>query len=106
MFQSTPPCGGRREGKVLHQHCCCFNPRPRAGGDVNLISNRVSTAVSIHAPVRGATTPQQTKVLNMLFQSTPPCGGRLVIRSPPATMSVFQSTPPCGGRLSSRFRSE
>ena len=32
-----------------------FNPRPRAGGDGDIIVARFVGVVSIHAPVRGAT---------------------------------------------------
>ena len=80
VFQSAPPCGGRRGGgraRVSSHYrfnprpraggdrrgrgealpaTDRFNPRPRAGGD-NLRRSRqhVSWKVSIRAPVRGAT---------------------------------------------------
>ena len=55
VFQSTPPCGGRRgRPPVPHR----FWP------------------VSIHAPLRGATIKSPLWSAAWMFQSTPPCGGR------------------------------
>ena len=77
-----------------------FNPRPRAGGDMHRTPFWNEVAVSIHAPVRGATRAKATRTMCLLtFQSTPPCGGRLLGAVGQATESGFQSTPPCGGRL-------
>src|SRR5947199_202445 len=92
-FQSTPPRGGRppdRERSALldrvsihapargatfrarrPRHCqVCFNPRPRAGGDlVTVPADSFEISVSIHAPARGATwwgfqrdTPSQVSI--------------------------------------------
>ena len=79
-FQSAPPCGGRRCAAGGRRECARFNPRPRAGGDLSTLANRgwsvakfqsappcggrlaaragllpMPVAVSIRAPVRGAT---------------------------------------------------
>ena len=58
LFQSAPPCGGRR-GRWRRLRGCSgagFNPRPRAGGDpAAAIDVYQAPAVSIRAPVRGAT---------------------------------------------------
>ena len=63
--------------------CRCFNPRPRTGGDLTS---------EIHARMTDY----------MLFQSTPPHGGRHACLGSPETMFrrmlKFQSTPPHGGR--------
>ena len=57
----------------------CFNPRPRAGGDV---VNAYDVGEELWA-----------------FQSAPPCGGRLPYKEiEEYASSVFQSAPPCGGR--------
>ena len=57
-----------------------FNPRPRTGGD---------------------STPRGF-AYGIMFQSTPPHGGRLHDRwsQPLGAVVAFQSTPPHGGRLS------
>ena len=78
MFQSTPPRGGRQtlpgtpsrpssvsihapaRGATRLSRSCSrrlirFNPRPRAGGDLDVERLTVRKAVSIHAPARGAT---------------------------------------------------
>ena len=59
-----------------------FNPRPRVGGDLRDKRRR-------------------SAALWLLFQSTPPRGGRLdplATRSSMTTWYLFQSTPPRGGR--------
>ena len=101
MFQSTPPRGGRlqalrtsgnADGVSIHAPArgattaysliCSifdrFNPRPRAGGDVDgALNELIETEVSIHAPARGATTlTGVTDAKQNKFQSTPPRGGR------------------------------
>jgi len=55
----------------------CFNPRPRAGGDILFL------------------TPF---IIAPSFQSTPPRGGRREKLESDASRVVFQSTPPRGGR--------
>ena len=58
----------------------CFNPRPRAGGDLrNLMAGGIGSKVSIHAPARGATqTINGRTPPYAMFQSTPPLArGRL-----------------------------
>ena len=56
VFQSTRPCGARRRRKPLASGC---------------------DQVSIHAPVRGATIPiPLSTASSMRFQSTRPCGAR------------------------------
>ena len=99
-FRSTPPCRGRRYRRYSNMRCphcfdprpraggdlwkimgscpaCCFDPRPRAGGDDPGIADRACRTVSIHAPVQGATgslAPRRSKL--GAFRSTPPCRGR------------------------------
>ena len=51
----------------------CFNPRAREGRDPELSLALDAEAVSIHAPVKGA-TPAQTHLVELVtqFQSTRP----------------------------------
>jgi hypothetical protein len=91
VFQSTPPCGGRRtsHARLISDHampveyqCGGFNPRPRAGGDYEhgRPSGRspVLGIVSIHAPVRGATLKQAGAYLGENgFNPRPRAGGDL-----------------------------
>src|SRR5882724_11200499 len=79
-----------------------FNPRPRAGGDVDLVPTRLGHVVSIHAPARGATANLLNPLLGYLFQSTPPRGGRQEQRGMHPQRPKFQSTPPRGGRQEQR----
>ncbi len=53
-----------------------FNPRPREGGDGIPSSTPILTTVSIHAPARGATARFAMPTCRLVFQSTPPRGGR------------------------------
>ena len=79
QFQSTPPCGGRR-----------FMPP--------LITRWKN--VSIHAPVRGATGVLAVDVLQANgFNPRPRAGGDATAGSRIGFAGRFQSTPPCGGRL-------
>ena len=55
LFQSTLPCGERppcRAGCRLRLH---FNPRSRVGSDAGICAEDCQAAISIHAPVWGAT---------------------------------------------------
>ena len=122
-FNPRPRAGGdlRRRGRGVPPGC--FNPRPRAGGDRACERGPCrGVRVSIHAPARGATCASvSTTACRSRFQSTPPRGGRHLLRvlyratehvsihapargatTRPATEVgpiVFQSTPPRGGRL-------
>jgi len=78
-FQSTHPCGVR--------------PETRLG-----VSRK--GAVSIHAPVRGATLPVRIQKESVQFQSTHPCGVRPFCFWKKNEPCRFQSTHPCGVRLS------
>ena len=98
MFQSTPPCWGRRQTTRTTGTCRRFNPRPRAGGDVRDRRFRRHRAVSIHAPVLGATSGQRGITAPRMFQSTPPCWGRRSVTLLSDRNFEFQSTPPCWGR--------
>ena len=92
MFQSTPPraCRARsssfnprpRAGGdlLMTVHASMFpgfNPRPRAGGDAGGEAGAHFVDVSIHAPARGATQVERQGRILLMFQSTPPRGGRL-----------------------------
>ena len=143
IFQSTPPRGGRparvrrrmlthttfnprpREGgddtmPEIKDVTISFNPRPREGGDHSGGGISGDIPLSIHAPARGATSGYDRNGKFVIFQSTPPRGGRrrgalpqrirlfLSIHAPArgatarniisARNTRFQSTPPRGGR--------
>jgi len=98
QFQSTPPRGGRPCSVLDHVVDWCFNPRPRAGGDLRAYNNvQDLTRVSIHAPARGATDAIANCCCNMLFQSTPPRGGRLFFAAIIGTPVSFNPRPRAGG---------
>ncbi len=78
MFQSTPPRGGRRCINIRQFQPRCFNPRPRAGGDV--FSKGVTSYI-------------------IPFQSTPPRGGRRC-RPPDVILRIrFNPRPRAGGDI-------
>ena len=85
LFQSTPPCGGRRQQVKIDRDPETFQSTPPCGG-------------------------RQGKRVILLreskFQSTPPCGGRHKALTGEDWQEVFQSTPPCGGRRCCRERAE
>ena len=101
-FQSTRPCGARhRQSAARNPRLSCFNPRARVGRDQRCMSAaRKLDEVSIHAPVWGATGLASGALRgDELFQSTRPCGARLVRGWTCTTrLAQFQSTRPCGAR--------
>ena len=72
LFQSTLPREERPESCHPLNRIQNFNPRSHERSDAKFSSERSGTAISIHAPTRGATKPMTDKVLNPLFQSTLP----------------------------------
>ena len=112
MFQSTPPRGGRRVFfgffRVARNR---FNPRPRAGGDILLTDVRnLAKAVSIHAPARGATILGGEYWADVKVSIHAPARGATGVLEPSPYFMLFQSTPPRGGRLhvvglTTRFKS-
>ena len=122
-FQSTPLCEGRRCTK---EHAL---PRPIGFQSTPLCEGRRGCIcvhlryflISIHAPLRGATSKSvirrdnkadfnprpsargdlrqtQKNILLCIFQSTPLCEGRLSLLVYAFIASLFQSTPLCEGR--------
>ena len=86
LFQSTPPRGGRRDYIAVFVPWFCFNPRPRAGGDLGL---------------------SDVRKLYDEFQSTPPRGGRLWLhRIPWMTFFVSIHAPARGATTGSNFTLE
>ena len=75
-----------------------FNPRARAGRDGLQHQFGAVADVSIHAPVRGATTKPASASRWTVFQSTRPCGARQQLRCSFHEVTMFQSTRPCGAR--------
>ncbi len=120
-FNPRPRAGGDGASPAGLHHPRRFNPRPRAGVDGDRPRRHPALAVSIHAPARGATSRAFVSAASLVFQSTPPRGGRHQplpgdgaarqsfnprpraggdTRSRCGTQrsSTFQSTPPRGGR--------
>ncbi len=69
------------------------------GGDLFETFTLEIFIVSIHAPAWGATATPIAVTLPLVFQSTPPHGGRLFAALKEREEAKFQSTPPHGGRL-------
>ena len=99
-FQFTLPCGERRKSLFPIPQKLCFNSRSRAGSDACSYISKLHVrlfqftlpcgerhyeqkathtvqVVSIHAPVRGATTENNKITFGLKFQFTLPCGERL-----------------------------
>ena len=103
-----------------------FNSRPRVGGVLQpFLILALCHNISILAPAWGASTPPRktwsTSYFNsrprvggvprtyrtslpvtLLFQFSPPRGGRQASTSPPCRPILFQFSPPRGGRLKER----
>ena len=105
-FQSAPPRGGRpHAARKLARHQDVSIRAPAWGATIVRSTWSKKQCVSIRAPAWGATFGGiESLVLEVLFQSAPPRGGRprMSRRIPLAT--VFQSAPPRGGRHAIRSR--
>ncbi len=99
IFQSTPPCGGDTNTTKGDKSKTYFNPRPLAGATVEVERAEWADGISIHAPLRGRHPSNDLSVSPGTISIHAPLRGRRM--SPPAmaTVRLFQSTPPCGGDL-------
>ena len=98
-FQSTRPRGARHRSPTQKNTRWRFNPRAREGRDDAQYKYLFSRLVSIHAPARGATTPDDFGMIRHEFQSTRPRGARQRRASRVFPATSFQSTRPRGARL-------
>ena len=72
---------------------------PRGERQTQIVDQEISTIISIHAPARGATQYQPSKLFFLLrFQSTLPRGERRISVVLMSAASLFQSTLPRGER--------
>ena len=79
LFQSTLPRGERRGIRCVRSlRCINFNPRSREGSDENRWEYIRFSAISIHAPARGATAEVVIYPQLLKFQSTLPRGERRI----------------------------
>ena len=75
-----------------------FNPRPRAGGDLQQRRVARNSGVSIHAPARGATVEMLLHQPYGKVSIHAPARGATQCLNIKKNYVVFQSTPPRGGR--------
>ena len=99
IFQSTPPRGGRPSDSKPPIKLAYFNPRPREGGDCIGPCNILHVCmISIHAPARGATTYWHPLRKASCISIHAPARGATALSSTASICIIFQSTPPRGGR--------
>ena len=121
QFQSTPPRGRRQAISSRSLATACFNPRLRAGGDMQRPSECATKNPFQSTPPRGRRPPgpryrpggacfnprlraggdyrvARAKSGTRRFQSTPPRGRRRRMPRPSPPHPTFQSTPPRGRR--------
>ena len=120
-FQSTPPCGGDALPRNFQWDACIsihaplrgrpafprwkrlsmyFNPRPLAGATDEQGNGRARLAISIHAPLRGRPFEVADPVSRLIFQSTPPCGGDVLMAISSGHLSHFNPRPLAGATWS------
>ena len=97
-FQFTPLREGRRQPGGKRRNTHDFNSRPSARGDTHAspVTNAFS-AISIHAPPRGATHPRETFPASRLFQFTPLREGRRQRNHKVSERFNFNSRPSARG---------
>ena len=101
-FQSTPPRRGRRKPRRGCSRTTNFNPRPRAGGDGNLVSIiRDNKGISIHAPAQGATSGESREDNRPAISIHAPAQGATVDESDLATLLDISIHAPAQGATSS-----
>ena len=98
LFQSTHPHGVRRPKTWSIITYNSFNPRTHTGCDHGAELPSPAYEVSIHAPTRGATLPNDVMLEFSKFQSTHPHGVRLRTYHLRQAEREFQSTHPHGVR--------
>ena len=98
IFQFTPLREGRL-GVVVQPFCGSnFNSRPSARGDDCPECRCYPSAISIHAPPRGATRKRKTSAPVKKFQFTPLREGRRMAAASTPSRMPFQFTPLREGR--------
>ena len=100
----APARGATKPIQALLQAKQCFNPRPRAGGDLTGLKPHIRAYRFQSTPPR-AGRPNMSVATNhsVKFQSTPPRGGRPCSSGSCFSNLMFQSTPPRGGRQNSKI---
>ena len=100
LFQSTPPRGGRRSSASFH--LCPFrfqSTPPRGGRRLRPCPQTSSFSISIHAPARGATDQGRGRAgLPQDISIHAPARGATLESVFKLSLIIFQSTPPRGGR--------
>ena len=98
-FQFTPPRRGRRPTVASFADVIDFNSRPREGGDhIGQQSRTDQFAISIHAPAKGATGFQSSRITIQKISIHAPAKGATCAVSLSIFALEFQFTPPRRGR--------
>ena len=98
VFQFTPLREGRRRDRGGCRRPGDFNSRPSARGDVRTWSNWDGTSISIHAPPRGATIPDDVDgSADFISIHAPPRGATPARFSLRASCTYFNSRPSARG---------
>ncbi len=98
-FQSTHPCGVRPVAVVLPPLLSSFNPRTPAGCDLKIVISAQRSTVSIHAPLRGATSRAPPTPADQYVSIHAPLRGATSQHYRDYDIiTKFQSTHPCGVR--------
>ena len=101
-FNSRPRVGGVRMERENNCAGGYFNSRPRVGGVETLVENVQNAVISILAPAWGASSvPKRYQMFNhVYFNSRPRVGGVQISIRVKTKIIIFQFSPPRGGRLS------
>ena len=99
-FNPRPSARGDEPPRSTSLAVPCFNPRPSARGDRHLRRRgHGSGGVSIHAPLRGATSTVSSRARTLRrFNPRPSARGDVTSPAYTGIEGWFQSTPLCEGR--------
>ena len=104
-FQSTHPCGVRRPYQYRCQHRRVSIHTPVWGATYTDAQLQTIVLVSIHAPVWGATNTHKNRGNHFEFQSTHPCGVRLLFNLLRLKQDVSIHAPVWGATVVSSIQS-
>ena len=100
-FQSAPPHGGRPIRPRASSLPSSFNPRPRTGGDIEIVPKDATQTLFQSAPPHGGRPENNAAPMRAFeFQSAPPHGGRHPLASPRRLRQSFNPRPRTGGDTS------
>ena len=104
VFQSTLPREERQSSPRLSCQSYYFNPRSHERSDVSLVVTSIESAISIHAPTRGATNTRTVVIVVLDISIHAPTRGATVFHFHYPLILSISIHAPTRGATSKRCR--